>query len=118
MELGEIIRKLRRKHDLNQENVAEAVGVHKTTIINWEKGDNSITHVNLLKLAQVFDMTLPEMLSYDDDDASDGIVVEPVIPYKVKRKKGQGLKIIVELDGSQDVLKFWTQKLESINNLV
>ncbi len=117
MELGEIIRRLRRKHDLNQENVAEAVGVHKTTIINWEKGDHSITHEKLLKLAKLFNMNLPEMLAYDEE-MTDGVVMEPVIPFNMKRKRGQGLKIIVELDGSPDVLKFWTQKLESINGLV
>ncbi len=108
MELHDIIRKLRQKKDLTQESIAFDLGVDKTTIGRYEKDASSISLERLEKLASIFKMTVPQMLSYDDEPEQ--ISNDPLLLYSRR-----GVKILIELDGSVDGFNFLIGKLDKNN---
>jgi len=67
MKLGDRIRLLRIGSNLSQDNLADEIGVDKSTIVRYEKGTNrrSIPANQLEKIAKVFNLTLSELFSSD-----------------------------------------------------
>ena len=61
--LGERIRKLRKKRGWTQEIMAEKIGMDRSFIADLERGKRNITILNLVVLAQGFDITLSQLLS-------------------------------------------------------
>lgn len=51
--LGSRLKTLRKKKKLTQQQIAEAIGVSKTSVIYWEKDDNVPKHESLTALATV-----------------------------------------------------------------
>ena len=66
------IRKLRFfKDEMTQVGLAKAVGVTRQTIISLEKGKYSPSLELAFKIAQVFDVPLGEVFSYDPEEEAD-----------------------------------------------
>jgi transcriptional regulator with XRE-family HTH domain len=61
--LGERIRKLRIKRGWTQVIMAEKIGMDRSFIADLERGKRNITLLNLVVLAQGFDITLSKLLS-------------------------------------------------------
>ena len=65
------IRTLRFMHDeLTQQQLAEQVDVTRQTIVAIEKGKYSPSLELAFRIAQVFEVPLHEVFSYDDKEAS------------------------------------------------
>jgi len=62
MTFGENILKLRRSHNLSQEELAERLLVSRQTISLWETDQTLPTIENLLLLKEIFDIQIDEML--------------------------------------------------------
>jgi transcriptional regulator with XRE-family HTH domain len=78
MPLAEKIRKLRMKHDLSLSDVAQVVGVQKSTVQRWEKnGIKSIKQDKLVLLAKA----LRTSVAYLTDQTKDASA-PPGIPYE------------------------------------
>ena len=76
--IGKTIRTLRQERDWNQEEVATKL---KISIPAYSKMETGITDINLSRLeqiAQLYDKTLTELLSFGND--------EPVIDYEGQLK--------------------------------
>lgn len=59
------LRELRlKKGNLNQEDVAKAIGVSRVTYGIWERDVTSINTKNLIKLAEFFDVSIDELLGH------------------------------------------------------
>lgn len=112
MQLNEIIRRLRRLKEWSQQNLADELGIHITTLIRYEKDSSVIPFKEIEKLAAIFSMTPPELLSFDDEKIS--LVMEPGAPYGLK--KDSSIKVIIELDGQSKTLERWYSKLQKIND--
>lgn len=117
MQLHEVIRRLRRKREWSQQNLADEMNVHITTIQRYERkeGISSISYKDLEKLAQVFGLTLLELLSYEEEE-TDSLILEPALPYNLK--KSNVVKVLVELNGDALTLEHWVKKLTSINQVI
>jgi transcriptional regulator with XRE-family HTH domain len=112
MKLNDIIRKIRQAKDLTQENLADELGVDKTTIIRYEKDSSVIQLAQLEKIAKVFGMTITELLSYQEKGESAFFGVnEPEVSYERKRT----ITVSIELDGKKSTVDFWIDKLKKIN---
>ncbi|MCH7309215.1 helix-turn-helix domain-containing protein [Acinetobacter sp. NIPH 1852] len=59
--LGTRLKQLRKVKKLTQQQLADLVGVSKTSVIYWEKDENTPKHESLLALAKALDTT-PEWL--------------------------------------------------------
>lgn len=62
MTIGEKIRNLRKDKGLTQEAVASALEVSRQAIAKWECDQRSPSTENLLKLANLFDVSLEELV--------------------------------------------------------
>ena len=51
----------RKKSGLTQKELAERINVKNTSVSNWERGDNSIDIETLVKLCEVFNVSLNDM---------------------------------------------------------
>ncbi|MCY7088754.1 helix-turn-helix transcriptional regulator [Streptococcus oralis] len=49
---------LRKKRGLTQQQIADLVHVNRVTYTNWEKGKREPSFENLVKLADLFDVSL------------------------------------------------------------
>lgn len=61
--LGTRFKTLRKSKKLTQQQIADAIGVSKTSVIYWEKGDNLPKHDSLMALANILGVT-PDFLLY------------------------------------------------------
>lgn len=59
--------KYRKLHKLSQEELAEKIGVSRQAISKWERAEASPDTDNLVLLAEVYGVTLDELLKGEDD---------------------------------------------------
>lgn len=69
--IGDNIRKQRKRRGLSQEEFAEAIGVSRQTVSNWESGKVAPTSENIDGICNIFDMSYEELKG--DGDAEDKI---------------------------------------------
>lgn len=61
MELGNLILKYRKKHNLSQEELAKEIGVSRQTISKWELNETTPDLKQAIKLAEIFKISLNEL---------------------------------------------------------
>lgn len=60
--------KYRKKHHLSQEELAAKIGVSRQAVSKWERAEASPDTDNLILLAQIYGVTLDELLTGKDED--------------------------------------------------
>ena len=58
-----MIRKLRRALDITQRELAEKLGVERSTVAKWEEGKSKPRAEMLAKIAQVLNCSVDELLA-------------------------------------------------------
>lgn len=66
--LGDFIFKQRKKNSLTQEYLASKIGVSRPTYIQVEQGERDLTITEAKKLADVFDISLDDLLNESNKD--------------------------------------------------
>ena len=66
MELSEKIQKLRKEHNLTQEQLAERLFVSRTAVSKWETGRGTPSMESLKQIANLFHITLDQLLSTEE----------------------------------------------------
>ena len=61
--MKELLRKLRRDMDITQCELAKAIGVERSTVSKWEKGENFPRGKTLIALADFFHVSVNDILS-------------------------------------------------------
>lgn len=71
--IGKLIRELRRRNNLTQEQLADKVGVGFRAVSKWERGINAPDISNIYELCKIFNITKDELLSgkLKENDNSD-----------------------------------------------
>ena len=67
---------LRKLHHLSQEDLAEKVGVSRQTLSKWETGESLPDIVRCRQLAEVFRVTLDDLVKYESNEFF-GLAVPP-----------------------------------------
>lgn len=62
MEIGKVIRELRKERGLTQTQLADKISSTQDTISLWELGKSYPDIINLVKLAKLFEVTTDFML--------------------------------------------------------
>lgn len=75
--ISETIALLRKKSGYSQEKLAEKVGVSRQTLSKWELGDSLPDIISSSRLAEIFDISLDELVNGD------------VSPFATKAKEGK-----------------------------
>ena len=73
--IGANIQSRRRAVGLTQEQLAERLGVSRQTVTKWEVGDTTPDLANAGRLAQVLDVSLDALVSFDAE--SSGLPMPP-----------------------------------------
>ena len=64
--ISENIVTLRKKYNFSQEEVAEKIGVTRQTIAKWENGESVPDVIHSNALAELFDITLDNLVNFDE----------------------------------------------------
>ena len=62
-----IIKQLRKEQDITQEDLANAVGVTRQTVISLENGKYNASLQLAHKIAQYFDTTIEEVFIFEEE---------------------------------------------------
>ena len=62
MEISMCIKDARQKNNISQESLAEQLGVSRQTISSWENGKSYPDIVSIIKISDIFDISLDELL--------------------------------------------------------
>ena len=90
--LGQNLKDIRIKNKYNQEDIAEQLGVTKQTISNWEKGKSTPDINHLIKLANIYQVTLDSLIGIDK--RTEDIELLNIILNMRKEKKSQLLNFL------------------------
>ena len=101
IEIADRLIKLRKKHGLSQEELADKLGLSRQAVSKWERAEASPDTDNLICLAKLYGVSLDELLSTDDDVET--IVKEQVKP-EAKEEKGDSI-VLTDNDGSKVIIK-------------
>ena len=66
MEFGKHFRQCRIEIGLSQKDVAEKLGIHQSNISDWENDISRPEYENLIKLCNIYDVSLYQILGLDD----------------------------------------------------
>ena len=62
MNLGKTLQNLRKKKNISQEDIAEILNVSRQTIYNWENSKSYPDILILIKLCDIYKISLDELL--------------------------------------------------------
>ena len=101
IEIADRLIKLRKKHGLSQEELADKLGLSRQAVSKWERAEASPDTDNLICLAKLYGVSLDELLSTDDDVET--IVKEQIKPEE-KETKGDSITLTDD-EGNKVVIK-------------
>ena len=56
---------MRKNNDLTQDNISKYLGIHRTTVTQYESGEIVPTIQNIIKLAKLYNVTTDYILCYE-----------------------------------------------------
>lgn len=86
IEIANRLVKLRKKHGLSQEELADRLGISRQAVSKWERAESSPDTDNLICLAKLYGVSLDELLDCDSD--IDDIADEKRRDKEEKKKEG------------------------------
>ena len=73
------LKRLRKHHQYTQEGLAEALHVTRQVIAKWEKGESTPDLHLCIKLAELYNVTIDNLVNYDEQES--GLPVPPKGKY-------------------------------------
>lgn len=67
--LGERIKRLKELHNISSRELSEKLGVNRSTISHYEHGTRHPSYERLLKLANIFDVSVDYLVGNEPDDS-------------------------------------------------
>lgn len=82
LSIGRLLRQLREKHRYNLDEIAMILGVNKSAVSKWEKGDD-IRITNLYQLSKIYNVTVEELYEgkLKSDNSLDFLRIEFDLSY-------------------------------------
>lgn len=110
MEIGAIIKKARNEAVLTQEQAAEALGVSRQTISNWENGKSYPDIISVIKMSDLYSVSLDYLLKEETSmkQTYREYLEESTNTVKSMDKKSKLLLVLVTLGiWAVSVIVFW-----------
>ena len=89
VEIAQRLSARRKQSGLSQEALAEKLGVSRQAVSKWERSESSPDTDNLIALAQLYGVSLDELL-YVDDEMRDDVAFEAVDRAAERAEAGIG----------------------------
>ena len=96
MTLGEKIYELRTQHNLSQGDLANELNVSRQSISKWENGNSTPDLEKIVKLAEIFNVSLDELIKNEEKETTlvNSSEQNPITQTNTREKKiGKGLLI-------------------------
>ena len=99
MTMGDRIRKLRLQHNMSMEELGSKVGVGKTAIFKYEKGEvENLPRSTIEKMAVVFGVSPAYIMCFDEwDQNSEALSDEVKLIERIQAKWGKDMVSIMHL---------------------
>ena len=97
------LKKLREHSGYSQEEIANKLGIFRSTISRYENGERKINGENLVKLAKLFNVTPEYLLGLEDDKKKDNIITKEQLTkdnmafFKAKDISDEDKKKMIEM---------------------
>lgn len=88
MEFSERLKELRKKANFTQVEVAEKLGISQPAYASWERGTKKPTQENLVKLAQILNVTTDYLVGNSEKEITNKELEDIEILF---RKNSEGL---------------------------
>lgn len=88
MEFSERLKKLRKQAQLTQVDVAEKLGISQPAYASWERGVKKPTQENLVKIAQVLNVSVDYLVGNSDEEFTNNKLEDIEFLF---RKNSEGL---------------------------
>ena len=87
LKLAENIKRMRKEKSMTQESLAEALGVTSGAVYKWEAELSTPELSMLVKLAELFDMSVDTLLGYESSDNRKQVIINRIYDYSGKKDK-------------------------------
>jgi transcriptional regulator with XRE-family HTH domain len=113
MELHEKIRSIRKLKGWSQEEIAAKLEMSSNGYGSIERGGTDVNLSRLISIAELFDMTLQELMSFDSSDASNSAsnITNGTISPLNHRQSETHAKMQFELEKQKLMLEIANQKI-------
>ena len=113
MEIGSIIRKARTEQKLTQEQAAEALGVSRQTVSNWENGRSFPDILSVIRMSDLYHVSLDALLKEEAsvNNSYQNYLAESTDVVKSRERQAKLLLTLVNLGlWALGVGAFWFAK--------
>ena len=123
IEVGAFIQKKRAELNYTQEYVAEALGISKTAVSNWENGVSMVDVKYLVPLSNLFsvkidDILFPNLTVLDNLYTQTGELFQNMLHGKTKEKKLCNKLIEMYIQAKNNVVKLWKEYLVTFDEKI
>ena len=73
------LKSLRKKYQYTQDDIAEKLNVSRQSIAKWESGESTPDIYNCIKLAELFNVELNDLVNHSEEES--GLVIPPKGKY-------------------------------------
>lgn len=94
-EIGQRIRRIRKKYGLSQEELAERINISNTHMSHIETGNTKLSLPVLVHIAQALNVRTDELLR-DDSEVTDSVAQDEITSV-LKRCTAQEAKVIADI---------------------
>lgn len=121
MTMGERIRRLRKQHRMSMEELGSKIGVGKSAILKYEKGEvENLPRSTIEKLAIIFGVSPSYLMCFDQwDENSEHLSDEVVLIERIQTKWGKNMVAMMQhfSELNEDGQKALLDVAESLNLL-
>ena len=98
IKIGENIKKFRKEKDLTQDKLAMLLNISSAAVSKWESNDSYPDILMLFPLANIFGVTIDELMGYDEERVEDEIkeVLSKFLSFYYSGEIEESIKIIKE----------------------
>ena len=107
MEFSERLKKLRKDTGLTQVDVASKLGISQQAYASWERGIKKPTQDNLVKIAQVLNVTVDYLVGNSDEEIMNNKLEDIEILF---RKNSEGLTDAEKTIFRQELIAFMEER--------
>ena len=111
MEFSERLKKLRKKANFTQVEVAEKLGISQPAYASWERGAKKPTQENLVKIAQVLNVSIDYLVGNSEEKLDELDNIELLF-----RMNSKGLTDEEKVIFKKELIEFMKERKKNFGN--
>ena len=97
----QLLKALRKRNKMSQEKLAKEIGASRSAVAMWETNANEPDHNTLVKIANLFNVTIDELLGNEEKAPTPGIRIK--IPVYGNVAAGIPLEAITDIEDWEEI---------------